>query len=331
MNVIPKFSIIIPVYNVQDYLSKCLDSIIEQTLLDIEIICVNDGSKDRSLDILQQYSNKDARIKIVSKDNGGLSSARNIGLKLAKGAYICFLDSDDYVQPNFCERIYTEVLEHEPDIIVFGANIFPRRTDIEPWIYNSLSPVTKQFHRFKPDILLDTNRAFPFVWRNCFKRSYLEKNKLTFNEQILFGEDTIFQICAYPGAKNIICISDKLYNYRYDRKNSLMFNSRRDDAKRIHDHLNILKVIASYWKKAGYLLKWNDLFVAFSLDFIGYDLLNYKSSDKKELVRKYFSLLRHYGIIIQKPKLPWQYRELYRKLRFYAKKDKRVFIYNYEI
>jgi len=93
----------------------------------------------------------------------------------------------------------------------------------------------------------------------------------------------------------------------------------RDEVKRMHDHLDILNAIAFYWKKTGYLLKWNDLFVAFSLDFIGYDLLNYKSSNKKEFVGKYFSLLRHYNVVIQKPKLQWQYRELYRKLRFYVK------------
>lgn len=125
MNVSPKFSIIIPIYNVEDYLSKCLDSVIEQTLMDIEIICVNDGSKDKSLNILQQYSNNDNRIRIISKENGGLSSARNAGLKVAKGDYICFLDSDDYAEPNLCERLYTEILEYKPDIIAFGANIFP--------------------------------------------------------------------------------------------------------------------------------------------------------------------------------------------------------------
>ena len=319
MNVSPKFSIIIPIYNVEDYLSKCLDSVIEQTLMDIDIICVNDGSKDKSLNILQQYSNNDNRIRIISKENGGLSSARNAGLKVAKGDYICFLDSDDYAEPNLCERLYTEILEYKPDIIAFGANIFPLTKETDPWTFNNLSPWTQKFRKFKPAILLSANRGYPFVWRNCFKREYLEKKSIKFNEQILYGEDTIFQICAFPGAENIIYISDKLYNYRYDRKNSLMFNSRRDEVKRMHDHLDILNAIAFYWKKTGYLLKWNDLFVAFSLDFIGYDLLNYKSSNKKEFVGKYFSLLRHYNVVIQKPKLPWQYRELYRKLRFYVK------------
>ena len=181
MNKNPRFSIIIPVYNVQDYLSKCLDSVLGQTMLDIEIVCVDDGSKDESSKILTQYSKVDERIKLIRKENGGLSSARNAGLKVAQGEYICFLDSDDYVEPNFCERIYREVLEHRPDIIVFGANVFPLTKDTDPWTYNNLSPKTKKYKSFTPEILLSENRGYPFVWRNCFKKEFLDKKHLKFN------------------------------------------------------------------------------------------------------------------------------------------------------
>ena len=93
----PKFSIIIPVYNVENYLSECLDSVIKQTIMDLEIICVNDGTKDHSREILEEYQKQDARIQIIDKVNGGLSSARNAGLAAATGEYILFLDSDDYL------------------------------------------------------------------------------------------------------------------------------------------------------------------------------------------------------------------------------------------
>ena len=106
----PKISIIIPIFNVENYLAKCLDSIINQTLMDIEIICVNDGSKDNSVDILNTYAQRDKRITIINKANGGLSSARNAGIRVANGEYICFLDSDDYFEFNACERLYIEIL-----------------------------------------------------------------------------------------------------------------------------------------------------------------------------------------------------------------------------
>lgn len=317
MNGNPKFSVIIPVYNVENYLSRCLESVINQTLMDIEIICVNDGSKDGSDIIIKQYSRIDNRIKIVEKENGGLSSARNAGMKIAQGDYICFLDSDDYYEQNLCEKLYREVLEHSPDIIAFGANIFPLTKDTDSWIFWNLSPATQKFRKFCPGILLSYNRGYPFVWRNCFKRKYLEKNNLYFNEKVKFGEDTVFQICAFPGAKNIIYISDKLYHYRYDRKNSLMYKFRRDDTKRLYEHIEIVDTIAAYWNKAGYLSKWNHVFGAFVLDFIGYDLVQYKMEDKKTIVRKLFGVLEQYGVKMKVLKMPMSCRKIYFKLKLY--------------
>lgn len=322
MNENPKFSIIIPVYNVENYLSRCLESVVNQTLIDIEIICVNDGSKDGSDKVIKQYARIDDRIKVVEKENGGLSSARNAGMKIAQGDYICFLDSDDYYEQNLCERLYREVLEWSPDIIAFGANIFPLTKDTDSWTYNNLSPSTHKFRKFSPAILLSYNRGYPFVWRNCFRRKYLERNHLLFNEDVKFGEDTVFQVCAFPGAKNIIYISDKLYNYRYDRKNSLMFKLRRDDTKRLYEHIEIINTIAAYWKKAKYLPKWNNLFGAFVLDFIGYDLVQYKLEDKRIIIQKLFAVLDNYGVNINIFKLPDRYRRLYWRLALYRRMKK---------
>lgn len=313
----PKFSIIIPVYNVENYLSKCLDSIINQTLLDIEIICIDDGSMDNSFKILLEYAKIDSRISIIKKENGGLSSARNAGMNVAKGNYICFVDSDDYIAFDFCERLYTEILEHNPDIIVFGANIFPMTKETDSWTYNNLSPYTQQFKKFEPEILLSNNRGYPFVWRNSFKRSFLVKYNLKFDENVKFGEDTVFQVCAFPGANNISYIGDKLYNYRYDRKNSLMFNSRRDDFKRLKQHMNIIESIAIYWKKRKFLPKWNKLFIAFMLDFLGYDLLCYKDTNKGELVNEFFEIASTYELGVRLTNIPSKYRGIYLKLKYY--------------
>lgn len=138
------------------------------------------------------------------------------------------------------------------------------------------------------------------------------------NEKVKFGEDTVFQVCAFPGAKNISYISDKLYNYRYDRKNSLMYRFRRDDTKRLYEHIEIVDTIAAYWDKAGYLSKWNHVFGAFVLDFIGYDLIQYKLEDKKTIVRKLFGVLDKYGVSVKVSKIPKWCRRVYIKLMFYA-------------
>ena len=116
MNNSPKVSIIVPVYNVEKYLEKCLDSLVNQSLHDIEIICVNDGSKDDSLDILEKYAKKDSRIKIINKQNQGLSAARNDGLKVAAGEYVGYVDSDDWVDLNFYEKLYESAKKYNAEI-----------------------------------------------------------------------------------------------------------------------------------------------------------------------------------------------------------------------
>ena len=111
-----KISVIIPVYNVEEYLERCLNSVVNQTFKDLEIICVNDGSTDSSGEILQKFARKDARIKIIKRPNGGLSAARNTGLEVMSGEYFAFLDSDDWIDLNFYEKLYEKAKEFDADI-----------------------------------------------------------------------------------------------------------------------------------------------------------------------------------------------------------------------
>ena len=309
----PKFSIIIPVYNVEKYLSICLNSVIKQTLKDIEIICVNDGSKDNSADILELYKAKDSRIKVVEKQNGGLSSARNEGLKYAQGEYILFLDSDDYFQSNTCERLYQEVIERKPDIIVFGANLFPIYPAPEWWYVNNLSPKTGVYKGKPVHTLLHETGAYPFIWRDCIKRSFLEECKLEFNEVIKYAEDTIFQFCLFPFADCIVFISDHLYNYRWTREGSLMDNAAKDLGKKYSWHIEAVRIIAEYWKKKGLLNKYGEYFFDWSVSFTTWDLYKYKGPDKIELVNRLFSVWKDYDLLKYRNKL-----SLKQKFKFYC-------------
>ena len=118
----PAVSIIVPVYNVEKYLRECLESIINQTFQDIEIICVNDGSTDNSRKILTEYAQTDSRIKITDKENGGLSSARNAGLKIAQGEFISFIDSDDWVDKTMIEKLYNNIRALNTDISICAVH-----------------------------------------------------------------------------------------------------------------------------------------------------------------------------------------------------------------
>ena len=123
-----KISVVIPVYNIEDYLSECLDSIVNQSLEDIEIICVNDGSTDGSLDILKEYESKDSRVKIISQENKGIGNARNTALEYAKGEYVYFIDGDDTLELDALERLYDLNIEKNADFIIFKISNFNEET-----------------------------------------------------------------------------------------------------------------------------------------------------------------------------------------------------------
>ncbi len=305
----PKFSIIIAVYNVENYLSQCLDSVVNQTLLDIEIICVNDGTKDHSRSVLEQYQKRDDRIQIVDKANGGLSSARNAGLRVAIGDYVVFLDSDDYLECGACERLYYEILEHRPDVIVFGTHIFPYYPWPDPWLINNLTTRTRAYNDGGMESLLRENGATPFVWRDCFKREFLSENNILFDEKIRFAEDLIFQFMAFPLARQVIFISDKLYHYRWNRAGSLMNNAARDPYQKYMHHINAMHAVADFWREKGFLEKYRQEFMAWTVSFMGWDLYNYQGHKKEELIRRLcrfwakYELLNHTGKLSLKQKI----------------------------
>ena len=153
-----KISVVIPMYNVEDYLRECLDNIIGQTLKDIEIICVNDGSTDRSSEILEEYTKKDNRIKVIHKENSGLVSARKTGVSLAKGKYIGYVDSDDWIEPEMYMELYTLAEKYDVDFVSSGyfleGNYTTTHVDtIEEGIYNQES-----FYEFLNQVIYQLNK-----------------------------------------------------------------------------------------------------------------------------------------------------------------------------
>ncbi len=266
----PKFSIIVPVYNVEPYLSYCLNTIVEQTLRDIEIICVNDGSTDQSLKILQAYAREDDRIKIINKPNGGLSSARNAALPVAEGEYILFVDSDDMICKYTCDRLYREILQKAPDVIIFGTEIFPGAV-MKPdrgWLEWTLAVNPVYYDKNCINALFWERASKPYVYNKCFKNSTLKKNKISFDEQIKFGEDMVFLFMVFSRISSVIYIPDKLYKYRYDREGSLMDQSRKDVEWKLKYHLKIMEKILKDWDEHGFIKGHEESLYIWCLEFI---------------------------------------------------------------
>lgn len=209
-----KYSFIVPVYNVEKYLKKCLDSILSQTYKNFEVIIVNDGSPDNSQKIIDEYKKKDKRIKAYKKENGGISSARNFGISKAKGEFLLFVDSDDSVNKELLEKI-NEVASHTTDIVRFQAEKINGKThSIQNIGTFNLVSGEEAFNK------LLTNDLFVTVWSAAYNANYFRVNKFEFAEGKIHEDFGILPL-IYIKAKHVTCIDYVGYNY-YVREKSIM-------------------------------------------------------------------------------------------------------------
>ena len=219
----PKVSVLVPIYNVEKYLEECLNSLIGQTLKDIEIICINDGSTDRSGEILSKYASEDSRIQIINKPNSGYGDSMNQGLSAAKGEYIGILESDDYAEPDFLEKLYKTASSNELDIA--RCNYFFHENDEDHPTDFSYIPSNKIL------VPLQVKRIFfqpPSIWANLFRRSFLEKNNIRFLPTPGASyQDTSFNYKAFSLAQRFMLIDDHLLHYRIHPGSSTASNNQK--------------------------------------------------------------------------------------------------------
>ncbi|MEM6524975.1 MAG: glycosyltransferase family 2 protein [Bacteroidota bacterium] len=214
-----KFSIIVPVYNVEAFLPKCLNSILKQSFRDFEVLVINDQTPDNSQVLIDEFATKDKRIVPIKHDvNQGLGGARNTGISLAKGSYLLFVDSDDWIAEDALMILSKYIEEKKIDIIKFGfVEIYPTRQVDSPTLNEGYSK--NGWNLIKEEI---QDRAFsPICCRSLYKRSFLEENKIHFPENVHF-EDFSFTIKTHLLSKGICSIKDHLYFYRKDRDGSIM-------------------------------------------------------------------------------------------------------------
>ena len=203
-------SIIVPCYNVEPYLERCLDSLIQQTLKNIEIICIDDKSTDNTLKVLRKYVKKDKRIKLIEqKENQGVTIARNEGLKIVRGDYIGFVDPDDYVDLDFYEKLY-DVAESSNADIVKGNVISVSSDGKKSLTDNNMDNIEKHISNF-------SNK----FWSAIYKTEFIEKNQITFPEYIISLQDAVFLTKICLKVKNIKLVYNTYYHYFYQRPGSL--------------------------------------------------------------------------------------------------------------
>ena len=226
-----KISIIIPCYKVEAYLPKCLDSLINQTYKNLEIICIDDGSPDNSGKILDEYAKKDSRIKVIHQGNGGVSSARNTGLDIATGEWISFVDADDWLDVNAYEKLLNSTEDEKVEMLVFGNHSV---CDGVISKYKSINANESNFTDYSYLLL----RLGGVVWNKLFSRSLIEENKTRFVKGINLSEDGLFNteiMLKYPKLK---IVDEGIYFYRIYRPDSTLSGQHSLDKElSIRDYL----------------------------------------------------------------------------------------------
>ena len=229
----PKFSIIVPVYNVEEYIDDCLKSIKSQTFKDYEVIVVNDGTKDNSMDIVKNYD-----VEIINQENGGLSSARNTGVKKAKGEYLIFLDSDDYIEKDLLKKI-NDSIKDNPDVVRFQIKevYTDKEIDFNEESFNTTNGV-EAFNKIVKYHFIEN------AWCYAIKRSYYLENKYEF-KKCTYHEDYGLMPLVIIKAPKVKSISYIGYNYR-QRENSIMSSK---------DYKKTIKKVDDFYNHYKYLVK----------------------------------------------------------------------------
>lgn len=307
----PKVSVIIPVYNVEDYLSQCLDSIINQTLREIEIICVNDGSTDSSLEILNEFAIKDSRIIIVNQANAGAGAARNVGIKIAKGEYLAFLDSDDFFEIDMLEKAYNACKINQLDFVVFRSDIYDN--DSNKYIPNYSTIRTDLLPRKKvfsyQDIKKDVFRVFVgWPWDKLYSRDFVISNNLTFQEQRTTN-DLLFVFTALIKARRIMVIDDVLAHHRI-RPGSSLSTTREKSWKCFY---NALLALRDELKSLGIYEELEQSFVNYALHFSLWNLNTIDDTVYRELYNHLMTEIFHELGITNRNKRYFWHREEYKQ------------------
>jgi glycosyltransferase involved in cell wall biosynthesis len=222
----PKVSIILPIYNAEEYLEECLDSIINQTLKDIEIICVNDGSKDNSLAIIQKYASLDERIKIIDKSNSGYGHTMNIGLEKATGEYIGIVEPDDYIALDMYETLYNNAIEKDLDLVKADFYRFKGTIDNRTFFYAKLDLTDKYYNKIlNPTENLDIFKLVMNTWSGIYKKSFIEKYHIRHNETAGASfQDNGFWFQTFMFAERVYFLNKPFYMNRRDNPNSSVKN-----------------------------------------------------------------------------------------------------------
>ena len=287
----PKVSIIIPVFNPGEYFVKCLDSVVNQSLNDIEIICINDGSTDGSMAILEEYSNKDNRFRVFHQQNLGAGTARNSGIENASGEYIIFLDSDDWIENDMCERLYAHAKNLDVDLVLFDAIWYHKNDKKELYKYFKDNEFDFDYNSFVfdrnyiHDKIVDASLGV--IWSKFYKASFLKDNNIKFSTYKIYN-DVVFHFKTILSADRIAYYPKVFYHYIKVGHPSLQTSFRW--GKYEQTWFCVMMEVRQF-------LIEHDLMDDFRMTFINYSFVSFERKlrgTKKEYKEIFFSKIKYF-------------------------------------
>ncbi len=324
----PKISVIIPIYNVEKYVEECLNSIVNQTLKDIEIICINDGSTDNSLQIVEKYAKKDKRFVIFSQENQGQGIARNKGLELANGEYILFVDSDDWIKLNSCEVIYNYFKETNAEVIQFNYTEYKEFSGEQKHI-NLAERISKKhqidlnkaqyysYKNVKKNCMVELDLM---VWTRAYSRNFIE-NSGAFFAPTKIGEDSVFANIVLLNAHRIYYLNQYLYLYRRrDGSSTYSFN------KKDFDVFKNIAYLEKYLKERNFYNEIKEEFSHYKLREITahYKLIHNEKIDEYKKIAKNYLTENEYNQFLINTYNKMNFLEFIFSIRNLWKKDTKI-------
>lgn len=267
----PKATIVVPVYNSSRSIQRCLDSLLAQSERSIQVVCVNDGSTDDSLNVLHRIAQADDRVLVIDQENAGVSCARNAGIDAAEGETVFFVDADDYIDTQTVERVLHAIESADAEAAVFGGVCEPADAASKR-VQQLMSPKAGTFGARDPQLLFHSN-AQPYACRAAFSRELLNRESIRFAPGLALGEDVVFQFAAYALARKTVVMPDKFYHYVMESDSATHeFNSDEARAKKLEAHMRMLEELLQDWAVYGLLDLCPGELITWFLDLIVFDL-----------------------------------------------------------
>jgi len=305
----PLVSIIIPVYNVEHYLRDCLDSVVNQSLREIEIICVNDGSTDGSLAILHEYAEIDDRIRIINKTNEGQAVARNLALSLVLGKYVAFVDSDDHIDQDLCLKAIGLAEKDCSDVVLYDYLTFQNLIEI-PYKMKKPSALVTISASYRNAIL----KGMGVVWTKFVRIEFIRTNKITFPEGIIY-EDILVHWQFVILANKISILPERLYHYRVQPSAT---TQRTDWA--ISNRIIVFDFVREFLVSRHFYENYRDLFLKTQMESFCrvYDYIDVVHKEKLMTLIEDRLSSEHWDYVSSNKPLPWRVRAFYQAMRGFA-------------